>query len=505
MPRTGLPPILQLRYNRGQFVHRTDTVGCYHKSNSGGGRRNETKDSFVKNDGIKERTCPNMKRAAICIVCIILMLPVFGCQPTPTEEAVVNRGDGTLEGAILADPLDPYSYEAPDRWEETYEVREQEIRISAEIELPDSELHPVITVKRRAFSANDVLLILRSVSSGDWSVRESEYSRDELMQDLENVSKGAFVDVDPETGELIWEPYEGQQEEMERLQALIEKTPTEDTYVPVQADNLAIPINRRRVKDGTGTTWYLSAKSQLITLDRYRDGSVQMENWVMQGDATPGEKAHPLYNIQISETEAIQKGDAMIDALGFRDFRLADTQKARDVQDYTYTVLGEGYWLTYVPALDGAIPCYYGNSVDPDFLYFTQGDGVTYAPDWPQEHIQMFVTEEGILFLSWAAPKETVLTANTNVRLLPFDEIQKNVKKLLEYGTGGEKGSPILVKRMVLTTAVAQIPNQGDEAFLVPTWAIFLTSELNERLNIDMGVLLINALDGTYINRFGQP
>ena len=74
----------------------------------------------------------------------------------------------------------------------------------------------------------------------------------------------------------------------------------------------------------------------------------------------------------------------------------------------------------------------------------------------------------------------------------------------MEYGTGGNKGSAILVKRIVLTTSIAQIPNQGDEAFLVPTWAVFLTSETNEKLNIDMGVLLINALDGTYINRFGQ-
>lgn len=446
-----------------------------------------------------------MKRTVICIACTLFALSVFGCQPTPTEEAVVNRGDGTLKGAILADPVDPYSYETPDRWEETYVVREQEIRISADIELPDSKLHPVTTVKRRDFSASDVLLLLKAVSSGDWWMRENEYSRDELMQDLENVSKGAFVDVDAETGELIWEPYEGQQEEMERLQALIAETPTEDTYVPVRGESLTVPINRRRVKDSTGTTWYLSVKSRLMTLDRYRDGSVQMENWVMQGEATPGEKAHPLEHINISQEEAIQQGDAMISALGFTDFRVADIQKARDVQGYTYAVLGEGYWLTYVPALEGAIPCYYGNYVDPDFLYFTQEDSVTYAPDWPQEHIQMFVTEDGILFLSWAAPKETVLTANANVQLLPFDEIQKNIKKMLEYGTGGEKGSPILINRMVLTTAIAQIPDQGDEAFLVPAWAVFLTSELNKRLNIDMGVLLINALDGTYINRFGQP
>ncbi len=439
----------------------------------------------------------------ICIVvtCFLLML---GCQPTPTEEAVINRGDGVLERTVRANPVDPYSYEAPTRWEETYFAREQEIRFSTDIELPNTQKHPVTTIKLRTFSSKDIIAFLQSLCPGDWLVRDSEYSFDELMTDLQNVSKGTFVGVNEETGELIWEPYEGQEEEMERLQALIAATPPEDTYVPLSENRLAIPINRQRIKDSTGKTWYLFGNKSLITLHRYRDGNIQMENWVMQGDATPGEKAHTLDNIKISDAEAIQKGNEIIDALGFTDFRVADIQKARETQSYTYSVYGEGYWLTYVPTLDGSIPCYYGNYVDPDFLSFTQEDNATYAPDWPQEHIQMFITEEGVLFLSWAAPKENVLTANENVQLLPFDEIQRNIKKLLEYGTGGNKGSVILVKRIVLTTSIAQIPNQGDEAFLVPTWAVFLTSEMNEKLNIDMGILLINALDGTYINRFGQ-
>lgn len=437
------------------------------------------------------------------IICIICLLLLFGCQPTPTEEAIINRGDGTLEKTVRAYPVDPYSYEALDHWEETYYAREQEIRFSADIEIPNTRVHPVTTIKRHSFSSIDVLSFLQSLSQGDWSIRDSEYSLDELMTDLQNVSKGAFVDVDEETGELIWEPYEGQQEEMERLQALIAETPMEDTYVPLSANRLAIPLNRQRVKDSTGTTWYLSVKSSLIILDRYRDGNIQMENWVMQGDATPGEKAHPLENIKITEAEAIQRGDAIINALGFTNFRAADVQKARDTQSYTYSVYGEGYWLTYVPTLDGAIPCFYGNYVDPDFLNFTQQNDISYAPNWAQENVQMFITEQGVLFLSWAAPKENVMVANSNVQLLPFDEIQKSIKKLLEYGTGGSNGPAVLVKRIVLTTSIAQIPNQGDEAFLIPTWAVFMTSELNERLNIDMGVLLINALDGTYINRFG--
>ena len=58
------------------------------------------------------------------------------------------------------------------------------------------------------------------------------------------------------------------------------------------------------------------------------------------------------------------------------------------------------------------------------------------------------------------------------------------------------------MKRIVLTSAIAQIPDQGDEAFLVPAWAFFVTSEQERELHIDETVLLLNALDGTYVNRF---
>ncbi len=111
----------------------------------------------------------------------------------------------------------------------------------------------------------------------------------------------------------------------------------------------------------------------------------------------------------------------------------------------------------------------------------------------------MFITDEGLLCLGWDSPKETVLVANENVQLLPFEEIRKNMMKIIEFCTAGSKNSPILVKRIVLTTAIAQIPDQGDEAFLVPAWAFFMTSEENERDHITQKVLLVNALDGTMI------
>ena len=48
----------------------------------------------------------------VCILAVALLL--CACQPTPAEEIVVNKGDGTLEEAVAAEALPPARYEAPE-------------------------------------------------------------------------------------------------------------------------------------------------------------------------------------------------------------------------------------------------------------------------------------------------------------------------------------------------------------------------------------------------------
>ena len=440
-----------------------------------------------------------MKRLSILLF-VLLMLTA--CLPTPDEEAVINRRDGALEQAIVSTPVPAYTYEAPERWEETYKIREQEVRIAADVEVPDADQFPVATIQRRSFTANDINALLHAICPGDWEIRENEYSREELTVDLQNAAKGDYMGDDDGTGEPIWVPNE---EEMKRIQGLIEQAPAEDSYKVLNVEELPDPVKTVAVRDSKETKWYLFAKSssmrELISLKRYRDGNIQMENWVMQGEATPGEPPHALENIRISEEDAIRVGDEMIAAMGLTNMQAAEAQRARCVQSYSYNVLGEGYYLTYVPTLAGAKATLWYTYSDPDFMSNVYTEATTYAPAWNQETVELFVTEDDVLFLSWANPLECVVVANENVQLLPFSDIQKSVNKLIEYCTGNGGGSPILVKRIVLTSAIAQIPDQGNEAFLVPAWAFYMTSEQNEAEHIDMQILLINALDGTYIYR----
>lgn len=439
-----------------------------------------------------------MKKYSIISI-ILCLLFLIACVPMPKEEAIVCRTDSTLEQAVVAAPVESYTFDAPLYWDETFVPRNREIRFSANIEIPTAEQFPVVTVRQHRLTASDVVSFLTSFCPGEWLIRENELSREELTEDLKKASN-MYLGTNDDTGESI---YGANEEEMQRIQKLIEHAPAEDTFSTLTESAVTLPVKKIPVKNSRDETWYLYAYGKEtnsgLFLNRRRDSAIYPESWVMQTDS-PVYYSGGLGGIKVSSQDAAAVGDAMIAALKLSDYRLAEMKKAVEVQTGSSTEYSKGYLLYYVPALEGTVPCYYAESTSPDFLQHIGGES-TYAPPWRPEYAELYITEEGLVSLNWWAPKEHVMTANENVQLLPFEEIQDSVKMLLEYGLGDWEGSPVLVKRMVLSTSVAQIPNQGNEAFFVPTWVIYLTTDEDEAIHQEPRVLLINAIDGTYISR----
>ena len=126
-----------------------------------------------------------------------------------------------------------------------------------------------------------------------------------------------------------------------------------------------------------------------------------------------------------------------------------------------------------------------------------------FSDGWWQESIILVVTEDGVQDMSWSNRKEIVNTANENVTLLPFDEIQDHIRRLLKNSLrGGGTFGDLIFERMMLSTALCRLPDHPDEALLVPVWVILLTTEQEKEMHYELSLLLINALDGTYINRW---
>ena len=440
----------------------------------------------------------------LCLLPALLMAAALpGCQPTPEEEFVVNRLDGALEEAVLATPAPPAQYEAPERWTESFDVRGQTVRIDVAVEVPDAVEYPVLTVQDAPFTGEDAVLLAEAFFGGPVELRHPAMGEDEILRELQYAQRGHFIDVDPETGESIFGPYEGQEEEISRLKAqLAEVTRQETTYTPLTAEALTLPVVAQPVRAETGETGYFYCTESNIWFYRRWDNNVQPESWVLQGDAIPGERSHALENVKITEEEAAAIGDAFVKKLGRDDLALANSEKAREIEGWTLETVYEGYQLTYVPAINGSVPCYFDRYSNCAELAFTE-EQPAFSEGWWQEVLTVVVSEDGVQEVSWSNRKEIVNTANENVTLLPFDEIQDHIRRLLQNGLrGGGINGDLIFERMMLSTALCRLPDQPAEALLVPVWVILLTTEQAQRVHLEYDLLLINALDGTYINRW---
>lgn len=435
------------------------------------------------------------------IKAVSLTLAIFvlaACQPTPEQEIVQNRLDGDLEAAILAGAAAPYRYEAPERWVETLEIRGRTVRIDAEVVVADAKRFPVLTIAKETFNAERGLEILTAVFGEAKDLRENEYSYDEALADLQQAQKGHYYVQDDESG---WRPYKGQVEDIARLQQILAELGPEDSYIPLTAANLGYPILGRVARLANDAQVHLWGYTNRFSILKYRDMVTQLELWVMDGEGFPGEEAHKLENIVISEEDAIREGDTVIAALGRRDFKLALAERARAIDNYSYEVYSEGYLLTYVSCTEGACPVDYANLGHMDLPFTQSPEG--YAAAWTQERIWILVTDEGVLLFDWTAPKTVVNTANKNVMLLPFEEIQERIRNLLSVGLRVDElniNNDALISRIVLGTAIQQIPNQGDEAFLVPAWVVSFTTETEQRVLVAPSSFMLNALDGMSIS-----
>ena len=442
---------------------------------------------------------------------VALAALLAACQPTPEEGFVVDRQDGALEEAIAATPAPAARYEAPQRWQETFEVRGQTVRIDMPVEVADAGEYPVLTVQRRNIDAQQCIAAAEALLGGPAQLREQEYGYDDILADLRFVQRGQ-VHWNDSTGEVQFLPYEGQQEEIDRLKALLaEAAAREETYVPLDAGTLGDALSFRYVRGADGRAGYLTWRGGHLLFQRCREGNVQLESWLLQNGGYIGEEPHALEHVVISEEEAVAAGEALLAQLGLDHLALSSAERARMLDnkgDYPYEPLGEGYLLTYVPVPGGTIPCDYEPYSDFYLLEFlTEEANPQYALGWQQERAAIFVTEDGVLSFAWDDPKEIVNTANENAALLPFDQVQQHVRDLLHiglpaYDEEADAHGELVFTRMALTSVLQRIPNQSDEALLVPAWMLLLTTQRQQEQGLAESVLLINALDGNYINRW---
>jgi hypothetical protein len=454
-----------------------------------------------------------MRRSIILLFVLFILLVFFGCQPTPDEEIIVNKGDGALESIIAGTTASQQAIVTEgngnenndssgkitylNTWTETYEIPGLTCNIEADVIVPETSEFPVYKVQRREFDLDSVIKIVNYFTKDATGVRETSDTKEELEEQLIQAKKGTYV-WDDNGGR--WEAYEGQKEDIADLEGQITNAQPE-VFDPVTDNAITIPMNKTYTMPG-GERIYVKTTTERVYIYPIKYGGIQPESWIVPGEAYPGEPAGTtLDNVKISEEDAKDEVTELLSNLGIEDMGIAKTEKARILKDFSFETVSEGWQVTLSRNNGGCIPVYIDSSEIYGTLYYPPEE---YIDRWNTERIIVYVDENDIQSFIWQYPLEVVEELNSNVPLLPFDEIKGKVREYIKYAftkiTEGKQVSDrqITISEVVLTNVLLPIKDESEYHMLVPAWIVYY--EFEDGLGTHTAVLAINAIDGSSID-----
>jgi hypothetical protein len=451
-----------------------------------------------------------MKIKMMLVFSLFIILAIGACQATPEDEIVVNKGDGTLESIIAGSTASQQSILSDahtEKWRETCELKYLTCEIDADVIIPAVDEFPVYKVRQIDFDTETLKKLIYHFTKDATGVRDTSDTKEELEEQLLLAKRGKYM-VDDNGGR--WEPYEGQEEDIAELEKKIANVQPE-SFSPITENMIAIPIDKTYALPNDNRI-YVYAKSQSINIFPYKYGVLQPESWLVGGEAYPGEpKGTTIDNIKITEEAAKKKAGEFLKEIGIRDYGIAETEKARIIESYTYDILSEGWRITFARNDGNSIPVYINSSKIGGLLYYKSED---YIYRWPYEQLEIYVDETGIRCFHWEYPKEVVETMNGNVQIKPLDEIKERIRNCLKYAEaafsqayleqyGEVVAQQIRLSKMVLTNVLVPIKDEPEYHMLVPAWVVYYEEE--DSLGTHTWVLAINAIDGSFIDITFRP
>lgn len=454
-------------------------------------------------------------RKMIYFLILIVLLIFIGCQKTPDEEVIINKGDGRLENiitgpaAVLQTPVvNSISNDKientthTETWRETYKIPNLICNINAEIILPSTNNFPVYKVKQHKFDRDSVVKIINYFTANATGVRETSDTKEELEEQLIQVKRGAYI-WDDNGGR--WESYEGQKKDIADLEKRIANAEPE-VFTSVNESAISVPMNKTySIPDGERV--YVDTTAKGVDIYPYKYGIIQPESWIVKGDAYPGEPAGTtLDNVKISEEKAKNMAKGILTDLEIKNIGMAKMEKARILRDYTFETITEGWQITLTRNDGGSIPVYINSAEIYGTLYYPSED---YVERWQAENIKIYVDENGIRAFSWKNSIEAENELNSNVPLLTLDEIKENVREYIKYAftkkTDGKQASDrrITVNRMTLTNVLLPIKNESNYHMLAPAWIVYY--QYKDSLGVHTAVIAVNAIDGSSIDLALRP
>lgn len=227
-------------------------------------------------------------------------------------------------------------------------------------------------------------------------------------------------------------------------------------------------------------------------------GVIQLEDWIVAGNAYPGEPYGTLLNnIKIGQHEAEELSKQAIVTLKIDNSVLSNTSKARILAPDNHTIT-EGWYISYV---------FNSGSIPFDTAYASPYGDMQLQPSkrtapWSPQRLDIFIDHEGIKYFRFCNPIEII--SIEKAKLLPLEEIKATI---IHYFKAGYKKVSLLendiptITRITLSHSLIKAKGHSS-GVLIPTWIVYFTTPYFEENFLLPAALCINATDGSRIDPF---
>ncbi len=494
--------------------------------------------------GVKNR----MRRSATFLICMAAIIVLSACQPTPVDNAVINKGEGQLEEKIEASPAVDKLFEAPVTLQiDSFGTDEFQVIVDADVVVPETMRYPVVEIEQRDFTT-DWMRNLMQVMSGGKPIftyeNETPQTKGEILGEITSLQD---MLANPEnylpegtSEEIRSESISEWQELMKAWQEAYQAAPDvfEEQEIDLSSTSFAA------TGQITGAVDFGKSRKAYLTINRMvggTGGSVEFNN-LDDGVGLPfnfdldSDFTH-MNDITISKEEAVQIGLNYIEKLGETGFApsliLAGYCEPRgkstsQIEDYP-----QCYKILFTRSVGDAPTTYRESKYDLLMESPLSSDSSVveddeaeeqYAPYCPQEYIEMIIRDSGVNYMYWEMPSKQTLILNENVELKSFDEIIERFKTQILYESfpSLDENDSVITKTLVIDRielGMMQVRKKDSVATLmmVPTWTFFGKTilkyteqqlggypldENNEYTSEIPGYsyLIINAIDGSIVN-----
>lgn len=447
-----------------------------------------------------------MKKAFVILFAMV-MLATTACLPTPEVEPIPNKADAVAESIINATPaittdsstgdIDD-EFILPNKWEDEIKTQDWTVPIQADVITSGQDTFPVRIVREKEFSISEVERLANLFFPNIIALMEgnrytvSEYERS--IQNRVNLNR------------------------LESAQRLAMEMQSDEVQQNTYREATVISVNTLpqtiRVQTGekSGT---VSVSSRSIELQEAADGAIHWKELVEEEGSFEGDTPKPVCP-QISYEEAAQASDEFLKAAGIEGFSPITFREVRFFDLFFSEEISIGWSIEYAKSYE-----YYPFNTSLGGRGPLVFDTEPVSKPWDNEMITVYISEQGeVQYFRWDNPTEVAAVANDNVQLMPLEELEPVMKRMIAYGLPSAsmyQGNPVpfgyamKITKLYLSVTLQTVKDDVTKAYVMPTWICCVeVFDINMETNqirepaVDYCYYGFNAIDGTYVNLRSQ-